>query len=385
MPIVDRREAQSSESGSSRHKFLKRYKNKIAEKVRKDALKRDVGDFTGKVKVKVRSYNTDEPTFQHDNEVGHHTVTHPGNKGLARGTKIPIYDQQGNPRGHQGDGEDEFSFIELDEAEWREMLFAGMELPDFVKKSLTHDTHFKWHRAGFTKQGIPSRLDIEQTFFNSVARRMAMLEAGEKEEDLTFIEEVDVRYRHFVKIPDPIRRAVMFCVMDVSASMSENDKYIAKVFFVLLHLFLSGNYEAVDLIFIRHTEEAKECDQEEFFYSKESGGTHVLPALQLVDSIIKERYDLSKTNIYVSQVSDGDCFDEDGPESAAFISEVLLPQVQYFAYVEIIHSYWRSKRDTLADCYQKYSDHDDKFNIADVEHAKDVFQVLQKLFTPSEE
>ncbi len=386
MPIVDRRDAPNDESSVSRHKFLKRFKGRIQERVREDAMKRNIGDFRGKIKVKIRDDSTNEPTFSHEQDSGHTITTHPGNKGIPRGTKIPTSTQEDDARGYQGEGEDDFSFVELDEDEWRELLFVGMELPDFVKKSLNSDSLFKWQRAGFTKQGIPSRLDIEETYFNSIARRMAMIEAGEPEEELAFIEEVDVRYRHHIKVPNPIRKAVMFCVMDVSGSMGEDDKYIAKVFFVLLNLFLTGTYEKVDVVFIRHTEEAKEVDENTFFYSQESGGTQVLPALELVDSIITERYDLAKTNIYVAQVSDGDCFDDDGPESANYIYETLLPKVQYFAYVEILQTHmWRNRRPSLADCYEPYANESEKFNICDVEKARDVLNVLKKLFTPAED
>src|ERR1019366_5841691 len=179
MPIIDRREAPSSESSVSRHKFIERFKRRIQKQVRDDAIGREIGDFRGKVKIRVRSDGTDEPTFSHDQDNGHITHTHPGNKGLARGTRIPIPDEDSTP-GYTGEGEDDFSFVELDEKEWRGMLFAGMELPDFVKNSLNSDTSFKMHRAGFTKQGIPSRLDVRETFFNSVARRLALIEAGEK-------------------------------------------------------------------------------------------------------------------------------------------------------------------------------------------------------------
>jgi uncharacterized protein len=95
-----------------------------------------------------------------------------------------------------------------------------------------------------------------------------------------YLDPLDVRYRHFEQKPEPNTKAVMFCLMDVSASMGEREKDLAKRFFVLLHLFLSGRYHRVDLVFIRHTHQASEVDEETFFHSRETGGTLVSSALE---------------------------------------------------------------------------------------------------------
>ncbi len=89
-----------------------------------------------------------------------------------------------------------------------------------------------------------------------------------------------MRYNRFTPTIVPRAKAVMFCLMDVSASMGEREKDLAKRFFILLHLFLKRKYERVDVVFIRHTHEAKEVDEHEFFYGRETGGTVVSSALK---------------------------------------------------------------------------------------------------------
>ncbi len=115
-----------------------------------------------------------------------------------------------------------------------------------------------------------------------------------------------MRYNRFTRVVVPRAKAVMFCLMDVSASMGEREKDLAKRFFILLHLFLKRKYERVDVVFIRHTHEAKEVDEHEFFYGRETGGTVVSSALEQMIEIRDKRYSPAEWNIYCAEASDGD-------------------------------------------------------------------------------
>jgi len=155
---------------------------------------------------------------------------------------------------------------------------------------------------------------------------------------IPFIDPIDLKFNNYVKIPNPINSAVMFCILDVSASMGQREKDLAKRFFILLHLFLTMKYDRVDIIFIRHHTWAVECNEEEFFTGRESGGTMVSTALDLTDEIIRKRYDLEAWNIYVSQCSDGDNFSSDNLAVETTMRDKLLPIIQYFAYVNIVNT-----------------------------------------------
>ena len=129
----------------------------------------------------------------------------------------------------------------------------------------------------------------------------------------------------------------MFCLMDVSGSMGEREKDLAKRFFILLHLFLKRRYEQTDIVFIRHTHEAQEVDEETFFYSRETGGTVVSTALDGDDQGACATATRSTSwNIYAAQASDGDNFPDDGDKCIRMLNEDILPLCQYFAYVEIV-------------------------------------------------
>jgi len=150
---------------------------------------------------------------------------------------------------------------------------------------------------------------------------------------IPFIDTFDLRFNNFVQRPEPTAQAVMFCLMDVSGSMDQETKDIAKRFYILLYLFLTRSYRDVDVVYIRHHTQAREVDEEEFFHSRETGGTIVSSALELTREIIAQRYPPSDWNIYAAQASDGDNWKDDSPRCEHLLAKELLPQLRYYAYV----------------------------------------------------
>ena len=183
-------------------------------------------------------------------------------------------------------------------------MFEDLELPNLVKRHLTGADTFKTVRAGIANEGNPSRINIVRTLRSAHARRIALtgssralLREAQKELDrlkieepdnftdiqeveqeierlkarinrLPFLDTFDLKYNLLVKQPNPSSKAVMFCLMDVSGSMTQATKDIAKRFFILLYLFLKRNYDRIEVVFIRHHTSAREVDEEEFFYSR---------------------------------------------------------------------------------------------------------------------
>jgi hypothetical protein len=178
----------------------------------------------------------------------------------------------------------------------------------------------------------------------------------------------------------------MFCLMDVSGSMGEREKDLAKRFFVLLHLFLKRRYERIDMVFIRHTDEAREVDEQTFFYDKQSGGTVVSSALEEMLRIIEDRYPSNIWNIYAAQASDGDNANGDSERCAYLLRESLMKLCQYYAYVEIIDeresdifgatdngtSLWRA--------YRSVHGNIPNFQMTRISKPADIYPVFRKLF-----
>ncbi|NMT93052.1 YeaH/YhbH family protein, partial [Vibrio alginolyticus] len=193
-------------------------------------------------------------------------------------------------------------------------------------------------------------------------------ELRKKIENVPFIDTFDLRFKNYEKRPVPSSQAVMFCLMDVSGSMDQATKDIAKRFYVLLYLFLTRTYENVDVVFIRHHTQAKEVDEHEFFYSQETGGTIVSSALKLMDEIVKERYPVGQWNIYAAQASDGDNWADDSPRCRDLLVNKLLPNCQYYSYIEIT----RRSHQTLWHEYEKLTDEFPNFAMKNIRSVEDI-------------
>jgi uncharacterized sporulation protein YeaH/YhbH (DUF444 family) len=173
----------------------------------------------------------------------------------------------------------------------------------------------------------------------------------------------------------------MFCLLDVSWSMTQSTMDLAKRFFILLYLFLQRNYEHTEVVFIRHHTSAKEVDEEEFFYSRESGGTVVSSALKLMLDIARKRYPTHEWNIYAAQASDGDNWDDDSDTCRDALANEILPLVQYYAYVEISDvedkRLWRE--------YSKISALHENFAMRRIAGVDDIYPVFRDLFKKRQE
>ncbi len=371
--LVDRRLSGKNRSAVNRQRFLRRFKTQIRKAAAEAVSGRKVADLERGEKISIPSKDLSEPIFHHG-PGGRRNIVLPGNREFVTGDRVdrPEGGAGGGGSGGSPDGEgmDDFVF-ELSREEFMEYFFQDLALPDLVKKQLAAVPEVKKARAGFVSQGNPSNLHVVRSMKQAIGRRLAMAagprdalreaeealaeleaqgrgasaEADALREDIAtlkariaavpFIDTWDLRYANRVDQPTPSSQAVMFCLLDVSGSMDENRKNIAKRFFMLLYLFLTKNYERIDVVFIRHHTVAKEVEEEEFFSSRESGGTVVSSALDLMHEIILARYPSASWNIYAAQASDGDNWEDDSPRCRELLTQKILPLVQYFAYVEI--------------------------------------------------
>jgi uncharacterized protein len=204
--------------------------------------------------------------------------------------------------------------------------------------------------------------------------------ALQRQKRVPWIDPVDLRYRRFTQVPKPTARAVMFCLMDVSGSMSEQMKDLAKRFFLLLHVFLERRYKHVDLVFIRHTETAEEVDEQTFFSDPRTGGTVVSTALAEFMRIQRARYPEDSWNIYAAQASDGDNSGSDTQRSVGMLEDDILPLVQYFAYIEVGTMAVIRGETELWRGYHPLSVRNPRLAMSRVSDRRDIFSVFRQLF-----
>lgn len=328
MTIIDRRKIGKNKSVGNRQKFIKRYKSRIKRSVDSIASDKGITDILKDRKIVIHQDEIEEPNFNFDMSTGERDVIFTGNKTLHKGDKIskpPSSDEDGTEGSDTGEGFDEFSFT-LTKEEFLDLYFSDMQLPDFIKESKKGTAKWKMKRTGYSKEGIPPRLDLVKTLKQAMARRIAT-------KSTRYLDDIDLRYKHFTKHPFPVKQATMILLMDISASMGEFEKSMAKKFFLLLYLFLNKVYKHVDVIFISHTQDAQEVTEHEFFYGTETGGTIVSSGLQMAKDIIDTRINLNESNVYIAQASDGDNWPgEEGTINT--LMEDLLSKVQYFAYIQ---------------------------------------------------
>ena len=365
MQILDRRLNPTGKNLENRQRFLRRAKALVREAVRQTSGSRRISDILEGGEVAIAATGVDEPRLR-AGSAGVRDFVLSGNKKFVEGDFVPRAGGGGGGGGASGsdgdaEGEDAFRFV-LTREEFLDLFLDDLELPDLAKRRFADLEQEGLRRAGYRVSGSPVNIAVTRTMRFALARRVALRrptprtiqELEEKiaaDPDLEisaeiaalkrrmrripYIDPVDIRYRRFEADPKPTARAVMFCLMDVSGSMSEHMKDLAKRFYMLLYIFLTRRYRHVEIVFIRHTDRAEEVDEETFFRSTATGGTVVSSALEAMRRVVEQRYRPEEWNIYAAQASDGDNSYGDSEKAARLLQESLLPLTQYFAYLEV--------------------------------------------------
>ncbi len=412
MNIIDRRLNPGSKSLENRQRFLRRAKTLVRDAVKKSSEARDIKDVLEGGEVSIPLDGMHEPRLRR--EGGIRDMVLPGNKKFVEGDILPRSGQSGGiPRDPgEGDGEDAFRFV-LSREEFVDIFLDDLELPDLAKRKLAEAEHDGLRRAGYSVSGSPTNISIGRTMKLAMARRVALrrprpetiaqLEAELIDCDeerrteiaaelvslkariqrISFIDPIDIRYRRFENAPKPVAQAVMFCLMDVSGSMSEHMKDLAKRFYMLLYVFLTRRYRHVEIVFIRHTDRAEEVDEDTFFHGPASGGTMVSSALEAMREIVTSRYRPEDWNIYAAQASDGDNSYSDGEITAGLLKNCILPVTQFFAYLEVGEASgnpFDASDSSLWTLYQRLRAEGAPLSIRKVSSRGEIFPVFHELF-----
>jgi len=421
--IIDRRKNAKGKSTDNRRRFVKRVKQQVREAVKDTIRDGSVDDIiNGKEKkVKIPGKGLSKPTFHHDKTGGTKDFVAPGNKKFNQGDRQNRPPEDGGGGGKKGtpdgEGDDEFSF-HLTKDEFLDLFFQDLELPDMIKRDIAKIDEYENRRAGFSVDGNPSRLNIIQSMKRAKGRRLGIRSPKKKKlkallemlasievipenmsriEELNdeinavkrkikavpFLDDMDLRYNRWEKFPIPNTQAVMFGIMDVSASMGEWEKEMAKRFFMLMLLFLHYNYKRVDIVWIRHHTRAIEVDEDEFFHSHETGGTIVSSALLLTKEIIAERYPVNQWNIFGCQISDGDNWGADNIEACDILKKYILPQSQYFAYVEV-DQYRNGGESDLWPYYEALKGEHKNLEMSIIHDITEIYPIFRSLFEKRE-
>ncbi len=414
--LIDRRLNDRGKSAVNRERFLRRYKKHVQEAVKRMIGERKLSDIEQGGEVRVPRKDVSEPSFGFGRG-GDRERVFPGNREYTKGDRIPRGGESGGggngSQGGEGDAQDDFVFS-LSREEFMQIFFDDLALPRLARTEFGQSQGTKSIRAGFARTGVTANLAVVRTMRQALARRIAITGALAREmlglqeafamataaghariaaelheemqrierrrDAIAFLDDPDMRFRNRVSRPEPIARAVMFCLMDVSASMDEEKKDLAKRFFTLLYLFLTRKYGQVDLVFIRHTDDAEEVDEDTFFHDTRSGGTVVYSALELADKVRTARY-ASGWNVYAAQASDGDAFGADPARSARFLRERLLPFMRYYTYLELVPGQSDARPSSLWAEYERLVEEENgRFAMRRAGAREEIYPVFRDLF-----
>jgi uncharacterized sporulation protein YeaH/YhbH (DUF444 family) len=414
--IIDRRLAGKNKSIGNRERFLRRHKVQIREAVKRAVDGRGIRDMEKGEDIRIPKRDISEPVFGHGSG-GKREMVHPGNQDYVRGDRIerPKGGSGGGGGGQasdSGEGDDDFVF-HLSKEEFMQVFFDDLALPNLARTTLAETPEYKTHRAGYSSDGTPNNLHVVRSMRGAIGRRIAIGSESRRElklmEDrleeirrhpapnpfaheiprlereiealrariarIPYLDPIDLRYRSRVRTPVPTSKAVMFCLMDVSGSMDESRKDLAKRFFILLYLFLTRHYEKIDIVFIRHHTQAQEVDEQNFFHATETGGTVVSSALVLMEEIARARYPTAEWNIYGAQASDGDNWHHDSGRCRELLATAILPLCRYFAYVQVAE-----EEQNLWEEYSALAAETKAFAIRKVTEASQIYPVFRELF-----
>ena len=398
----------SNSSGKDRSAEDRRRHRELVE----ESIKKNIGNIIAeesiigqskdkKIKIPIRSIkeyrfiygkNTPGTGSGDGNEKRGDVVGHDNGKQKGSGT-----DKAGNQ-----EGEDIYE-TEVTIEELINYLFDDLNLPDIDKKKLAEvESERSTRNLGYQRKGIPPRLAKKRSVIEKIKRKQSYLrnhkgngelqqandinadvdglihadnmpETGEKR--FPFMED-DLRYRRIRETRKKEFNAVVICIMDVSGSMDQTKKYMARSFYFLLYQFIRLKYANVEVVFVAHTTTAKEVSEQEFFHKGESGGTYISSGYEKALEIIEQRYNPASWNIYAFHCSDGDNWSEDD-KKAVEAAKKLCEVCNLFGYGEIVPGYYVSSS-TIKSEFQKHINREN-FAIITMSKKEDILPGLKKL------
>jgi sporulation protein YhbH len=336
--IVDR-----AASDRSRHK--KKIDKAIKESIKDVVAEESIIGQDGKKKIRIPVKGIKEYRFIFGNNEENKTVGSGGDHNVKRGQKI------GSKRAQKGQAQgagsasdqkgDEYYDVEISLEELAEYLFNDLELPDLEKKQFRFISQERFKRKGYRFKGIRPRLSKKETLKRKIRRRKMAEKAGtfdpESDERFPFHHD-DLKYHYIRPKIKENSSAVIFFLMDISGSMSQDRKFLARSFFFLLYQFLNHKYERVEVVFISHSTEANRVTEDDFFKVGTYGGTIISSCLDLELDVIEKEFHPHTWNIYSFYCGDGENWSSDN-EKCLDLFKQIKEVSQLTGYCEINEQY----------------------------------------------
>lgn len=386
MSIFKEHKTSADRSASDRRRHKQKIEKAIREGVHHIVADESIIGQDGKKKIRIPVRGIKEYRFIYGENSKNRRVGNAQGKNIGRGQQIGTNKpQRQKPEGAGNEQGVEYYEVEITLDELAAYLFDSLELPDLERKHIQKILEKKLQRHGYRSDGIRPRLDKKQSIKKKLKRKATSKRIGtyDEEEDERFpFHKDDLRYRHIKPVIKETSSAVIFFVMDISGSMGQGKKFLARSFFFLLYQFIRYRYENVELVFIAHDTHAYEVNEQQFFTRGQGGGTIVSSALEMLLDVVEKRYNPAAWNIYAFHCSDGDNWPSD-MEKSAQLSEQIRDISQMYCYSQIVpeedRMRWLREEDaTLAGNYAHLESQN--FKIVNIQKSSDIWPAFKELF-----
>ena len=267
--------------------------------------------------------------------------------------------------------------VEMKLEEIIDWIWEELKLPDLKPKRTATMDEPDYVREGWDRRGARSRLDRRRTLKEAVKRRSI------QENPIPIVNE-DLRFRQLVKRATPSMNAAVIFALDVSGSMDEAQRRLAKQFFFFALQGIRRQYAKVETVFLAHAAQAWEFDESQFFQASSSGGTVSSCAFQLALEVMKRRYDPSRYNVYFFYASDGENAAEDREPAAAAL-KLLAAQTNYSGYVETGGvATFRPRETQVAEVFSELKAGGLPVGMSQLSSQEDVWRAIREFFKEAE-
>lgn len=280
---------------------------------------------------------------------------------------------EGSGKGPGGRDEGGIEFVlEFKVDDIVDWLWEEMQLPN-LKARVGKAEEADWTREGWDRKGARSRLDRRRSMRESIKRRTI------QDDEAPAFTDDDLRFRQLTRREQPSIQAVVFLLMDVSGSMSERDRQLAKSFFFWAVQGLRRQYRHLDTVFVAHTTEAWEFNEDEFFKVSGSGGTVASAGFARIREIIDARFNPARYNVYLFYASDGDNYSADRPQADAAL-RALADMANYCGYLEVSSASQRQLATETGGLFKALADAGKPVGSFALNRVEDIWEAVRHFF-----
>ena len=316
-------------------RFKQIVRGKIRENLRKYITHGEMIGRKGRELVSIPIPQLDVPHFRY----GKNGSGGVGQGDGEEGTVIAGGDQDGQGEGSAGsDPGAHILEVEVSIEELAAILGDELALPRIEPKGKANITQEKTKYTSIRRSGPESLRHFKRTYIEALKRQI-VTKTYEADAPRVVPIRDDKRYRAWDTVNKPEANAAVIYMMDVSGSMTDEQKQIVRTESFWIDTWLARQYDGVERRYIIHDASAKEVDEHAFYHTRESGGTRISSAYKVCSRLIEEKFSPSEWNIYCFQFSDGDNWGEDNEASLSLLRDKILPAVNLFCYGQVESPY----------------------------------------------